>query len=564
MDIIGGSYLNKDSPFKTPAFIEIKDLPEGTDGYSVCTAIENSAGVYNIDCMQRVGNTYQIYLLSNGSKSDLCKKGITINNTVIPVYADNPFVTTFRGEPGKKGERKEMIRILIKDLYRSVASEVLEQMLTHKFGLMLNSPIKFACWRNNKRELTNIKNGDRFCFVSADQLKDNPLPREAYCSRFKVRIFHNGQFRGQRECSRCFSPDHTVHTCTRPKCCRVCKNPNHEPGTPECEFYCDEEDILPFGGEDDPFSSLYPCRFTHNHVEYHSSEQCYLYQKSMKVGDTELASRILHSRDAKHAKKLSKQLRCVPDWDESEIAVNLMTNICIDKFRDVPECNEAMRKAHLDGKVLVEAVWKPSSYSIWGTGLTKIQTLHTKKEGWKGGNQLGQVLTRIMHDMFDDWVDSDGEKDGSTQNDEQSQEFELPPSLSNQDYRDASSKDTDDDEEPMEEPIPEPKEEGELLDTDQEQASIDHKIDSFVSDDMKDLTNVKPKHATRQSVSSSKDNRPSVSQAKKRSKSVGGKRTNTSPLVGIAKKSNSDVKPVKPESKVVIAEAKLKHNSKVS
>ncbi len=104
-----------------------------------------------------------------------------------------------------------MIRILIKDLYRSVATEVLEQMITHKFGLKLNSAIKFACWRNKRRDLTNIKNGDRFCFVSAEQLANNPLPREAYCSRFKVRIFHDGQFRGQRECARCLALSQMKH-----------------------------------------------------------------------------------------------------------------------------------------------------------------------------------------------------------------------------------------------------------------------------------------------------------------------------------------------------------------
>ena len=51
--------------------------------------------------------------------------------------------------------------------------------------------------------------------------------------------------------------------------------------------------------------------------------------------------------------------------------LSLPENKNFDKFQ---ECNDAMRKAHLEGKVLVEAVWKPSSYSIWGTGLTKIKT----------------------------------------------------------------------------------------------------------------------------------------------------------------------------------------------
>ncbi len=561
MDINGTSYLNKDSPFKTPAFINIKDIPEGTDGFTVCTAIEESAGQYNIDCMQRVGSTYRIYLLSNGSKSELCKKGISINNTQIPVYADNPFTTIMRGAPG---QRKEMIRILIKDLYRSVASEVLEQMLVTKFGLRLNSPIKFACWRNKKKELTNIKNGDRFCFVSAEQLENNPLPREAYCSRFKVRLFHNGQFRGQRECSRCFSTEHTVHTCTKEKCCRVCKNPDHEPGSPDCEFYCQEEGILPFGGETDPFSSLYPCHFVYNHVPYHSSEQCYLYQKSMKVGDTDLADRIMHSKDAKHAKKLSKQLRCVPDWDESEIAVNLMTDICIVKFRDVPECNAAMHKAHREKKELVEAVWKPSSHSIWGTGLTKEQVANTRRDGWKGDNQLGRILTGIMHDMFDEWDEPGSEHEGSThgsENEELSQGYELPDSAETQGYREPKSEDTDE-EEPIDEPTEELMEEGEIQDSQKAQASIDNDLDDIVNSNLKEVAkDVRPRRTSRDTLPKSKGQRSSVSGVNKSRSKSAGKRTNTSPLVGSnAKREKSEVKS---ESKIVIAQARLKHDSKI-
>ncbi len=570
MDIIGSTYLDKDSPFKTPAFIDAKDIPEGVDGYSICTAIEESAGQYNIDTMQRVGNTYRIYLLSNGSKSKLCSKGISINNTTIPVYAENPFTTVFKSAPGQK---KQSIRILIKDLYRSVASEVVEQMLVHKFGLQLGSPIKYACWRNRKRELTNIKNGDRFVFVSAEQLDNNPLPREAYCGRFKVRIFHDGQFRGQRECSRCWSTDHTVHTCNKPKCCRVCKNEGHEPGTPDCEFYCREESILPFGGADDPFSSLFHGSFTHNHLTYHSSEQAYLYGKSMKVGDTELAKKILGSRDAKHAKRLSKQLRCVPDWDDSEIAVNMMTEICIDKFREVEACYEAMRKAHAENKELVEAVWKPGSNNIWGTALTKEQTKYTKREGWKGKNQLGDILTKIMHHMFDDWIEEEHSdtEDGLPSNG--LPENGLPENVQSQDNRDNTSQISDGEQSVEEDKYSqEETEEGELDDEGQleSQASNSNDITTLDSDNAENLV-VKPEHISRKSEPRAKRlgnvgrvKVKSRSPSTARSVSSNRKRVNTSPKESAAKKDKVDPNVVDPKSKSVLAKPRFKPGAKVS
>ncbi len=549
MDIAGTSYSEKDSPFKTPAFIDATDIPKDVDGFTICTAIEQSAGQYNIETMQKVGNTYRIYLLSNGSKSELCKKGISINNINIPVYADNPFTTVFRGTTTGSGPKKQSIRILIKDLYRSVASEVVEQMLTHKFGLKLNSPIKYSFWRNKKRELTNIKNGDRFVFVSAEELENNPLPREAYCSRFKVRLFHDGQFRGQRECSRCFSTDHTVHTCTKPRCCRVCKNEGHEPGTPQCDFYCQEESILPFGGETDPFSSMFRGSFTHNHITFHSSEQAYLYDKCMRLGDTELARKIRESRDGKHAKKLSKQLRCVPDWDDSDIARNLMMEVCLDKFRDVETCHEAMKKAHMEKKYLVEAVWKPGSSNIWGTGLTIEQTRHTKKEGWKGKNQLGEILTKIMHHLFDDWEENENS------------DTELDPenglNVQSQDNRDTTSQ-TSDDEKPVEQEYqsPEEMEEGELEEQIQSdaQASNEIDIDSLVSDNAEE-TDVKPEHTEKMSRHRAKGH--SVGPVKSRSGSSGStsrKRVNTSPKEGIAKRDKTDPKAV---SKSVIAKPRF-------
>ncbi len=263
--------------------------------------------------------------------------------------------------------------------------------------------------------------------------------------------------------------------------------------------------------------------FTHNHITFHSSEQAYLYDKCMRLGDTELAKKILDSRDGKHAKKLSKQLRCVPDWDDSDIARSLMMDICLDKFRDVEACNEAVRKAHMEKKILVEAVWKPGSNNIWGTGLTIEQTRQTKKEGWKGKNQLGDILTRIMHHLFDDWSDDEG-------NTEPKSESGLTEGQVYRDSKSEISEDTQTADEEYQSTAEE--EEGELVEdaSTDDQASKEIDIDSLVTENSENV----PEHTSNQSRHRAKG--LSVGQVKSRSGSSGSasrKRVNTSPKEGL-------------------------------
>ncbi len=127
-----------------------------------------------------------------------------------------------------------------------------------------------------------------------------------------------------------------------------------------------------------------------------------LFQKSMANGDTKLASLVLDAPNAKKVKELSKQLRCAPDWDKGTYAKDLMHEITVNKFTQVDVCNKAMHNAYLNGVKLVEAVPK-GQYSIWGTGLSKSATENTKPEGWTGDDQLGKIMTTVMHELFDEW-----------------------------------------------------------------------------------------------------------------------------------------------------------------
>ncbi len=123
----------------------------------------------------------------------------------------------------------------------------------------------------------------------------------------------------------------------------------------------------------------------------------------MANGDPDQAKEILDAPNAKKVKQLLSQLRCTIDWDSQPYAKNMMYNICLDKFNQVKECNQAMHMAYLDGVKLVEAVPK-GQWSTWGTGLLpKSAIVNIKEEGWQGDNQLGHILTQIMHEPFDEW-----------------------------------------------------------------------------------------------------------------------------------------------------------------
>ena len=55
-----------------------------------------------------------------------------------------------------------------------------------------------------------------------------------------------------------------------------------------------------------------------------------------------------------------------------------------------------MYEAYLDKVELIEVVWKPRNGAYWNTGLSKEQTMYTRRDMWPGRNQLGQVLMWVM------------------------------------------------------------------------------------------------------------------------------------------------------------------------
>ncbi len=404
MDMNGTSYLNKDSPYKTPAFIKASDFSSDIQPYEIIQAIEDVVGKYHLDTLQIVKDVWRVYLLSTQAKDDLVKNGIMLREKVIDVHSYNPSIHTITSSTGVT---VKLIRIMIKDLYMSVSASQIKHMLCERYKLVLAGDIKYGYHRDVDKHLSAHKNGDRFVFVTEDQLKNKPLPRVAYCGIFKCRLFHDNQFpHSKKECYKCFSTTHFGRNCKNDPACRICRNPGHTAGSPECEYYTENEGICPFGGHEDPCSNHHMGTFIYNDIPWKSLEHGWLYYKARDNGDMDLAQQISDAADAGKAKVLSYQIRCTHDWDDGVYARNVMYGLVKAKFSEGGDADarEKMRQCHKDRLRLVEAV--PSTHVRWGTGLSKHAVLHVREDKWPGENRLGDIMMQVMFEEFGAWDDA--------------------------------------------------------------------------------------------------------------------------------------------------------------
>ncbi len=410
MDMNGTSYLNKDSPYKTPAFIKASDFSSDIKPYEIIKAIEDVVGKYHLDTLQIVKDIWRVYLLSTQAKDELVKNGIMLRGKVIDVHEYNPSIHTITSSTGVT---VKLIRIMIKDLYMSVAASQVKHMLCDRYKLVLAGEIKYGYHRDADKHLSAHKNGDRFVFVTEDQLKEKPLPRVAYCGIFKCRLFHDNQFpHSKKECYKCFSTSHFGRNCKNDPACRICRNPGHTAGSPECEYYSENKGICPFGGYEDPCSNHHMGVFTYNDVDWKSLEHGWLYYKARDNGDMDLAQQIADAADAGKAKTLSYQIRCTHNWDDGVYARNLMYGLVKAKFSEGgdKEARDKMEYCHKNRLRLVEAV--PSSHVRWGTGLSKNAVLHVREDMWPGENRLGDIRMQVMFEEFGAWDDASTDPEG--------------------------------------------------------------------------------------------------------------------------------------------------------
>ncbi len=392
----------KDNPLgNTPLFIKASDLMDAkgyrmTD-YDIYEEISQTIGKGKVKGIQNIRGLWRCYMKNFEAKMELKSKGLTIGGKKVQFHFDNPFAANITGPDQKR------TKVTIRGYPMSAAEEPIITFLD-KHKIKPESSIKDGYMRDRSGKLTAVQNGSRFSYADSKGIESNPLPRDAFIGRFQVKIYHQGQLENKKYCHNCLSEMHWTNQCVNLRVCKVCKLDNHIEGDPMCEFYCPQDNIIPFGGKNDPESNMFPCDFLHNGVPVNCSEVAYFHDKAMKHGDKDLANDILDAKNGYEAKTLGKCIQCVPSWEAENVQV--MEHIVTEKFEQVPECQEKLLNS--GDQMIVEAV--PYGDLFWGAGLDKNAAKNTRPDMWPGRNEMGKLIMRVRDKLRKAKKEKDGNK----------------------------------------------------------------------------------------------------------------------------------------------------------
>ena len=153
-----------------------------------------------------------------------------------------------------------------------------------------------------------------------------------------------------------------------------------------------------------PFSQWEPCHFVIDDVEYNCAEQYMMAEKARVFGDEDILEQILEAEDARTQKALGREVYPfdVDQWEEDESngrprCWNIVWRGNMAKFSQNSYLMQQLRDTK--GTTLVEA----SPYDrIWGIGLRESDATTQGREGWRGRNWLGEVLTNVREYLIAD------------------------------------------------------------------------------------------------------------------------------------------------------------------
>jgi len=150
-----------------------------------------------------------------------------------------------------------------------------------------------------------------------------------------------------------------------------------------------------FFTEASPFSQWYRCRFTVDGQTFGCAEQYMMFGKAQLFGDAEAAAKILAADHPKQHKALGRTVKHFDHgvWRRERETI-VMTGSRAKFTQDA-----ALRATLLAtaGTTLVEA----SPYDrIWGIGLAATDPRAQDPSQWRGGNRLGQILTRLRDELL--------------------------------------------------------------------------------------------------------------------------------------------------------------------
>ena len=146
-----------------------------------------------------------------------------------------------------------------------------------------------------------------------------------------------------------------------------------------------------YGG---PFSNWVRGKFEVDGKVYATSEQYMMEQKALFFGDTEMAEKIMGTRDPAQQKAFGRLVKNFDAAKWNAVSRDIVYKGCLAKFTQIEEYKEYMLAT--GDEELVEA----SPYDkIWGIGLGQNDPRALDKSQWQGTNWLGEVLMRVRETL---------------------------------------------------------------------------------------------------------------------------------------------------------------------
>ena len=254
-------------------------------------------------------------------------------------------------------------KLTIKHLPLSISNDDIKTMLL-ELDVELVSPIKYGFVRDEDNFLMQYKSGDHFvCVKPLDQL----VPRHQKVAIFPCVVIHHGK---EIRCNACGEKGHKVAD----------KNCKAKP----------QNEILAFKSYEHPLSNHFPCELEVFNEKFKNVEEAYFWRMSSGMGNQDLAKRILESRHAGEAKRLSKEIAddlTRLKWEKENVGI--MEHLLAAKAGQCKRFLECLMESK--ESVLAEAT--PSKF--WGTGLSIFVTKNCSESCWPGQNMLGALLMEL-------------------------------------------------------------------------------------------------------------------------------------------------------------------------
>lgn len=378
-------------------------------------SIENSPNKHPIAIYKIGYKTVEIVFGSNDARESAAVEGLTI-------FAQKVIVSRPRSLVKDKA-------IYIYGIPLHESSENIRKFVNERLKLKVKSEIKWLLYPN-----TEIRNGGRSVVVEMNDETD--IPGCAYYESFtskpkKVTLWYPNM---PIFCRKCTMKGHSSRDCPQnpqktfennfpllqPANYAMALKSKKNPADKTDEIFADYETLdhpitqqrevpsanenhetaeyWPFYTKNDRFSNFFECELYIDGTKYQSTEQYLFAEKARKVGDYDIADRIMKNRAAAICKQLGESIPWTGDiftWREFAKEKLYIANKA--KYTQNPNLRKFLFKTA--PSVLVEA--SPFDF-YWGVGLKKNDHNIQNADKWRGENIMGYLLTDLRDELMKD------------------------------------------------------------------------------------------------------------------------------------------------------------------